>query len=88
MRSRCEDDRSTARTRRLINQKSDVRPDSDQVEIDLGRGLNRLFVELASGRHPPLWQVRFRRKSSTIEHERLLQMALKRAGDPHAAARF
>jgi putative heme-binding domain-containing protein len=70
---------------------SDVRPfqpDADRFEIDLGQGLNRLFVEVASSAHPAEWQVRFRRKSSTIEHERLVQMALTRAGDPEAGRKL
>ncbi len=67
---------------KLIYQRSDLRPEPDRVEIDLGRGLNRLFVELASRARAPDWQVRFRRKSSTEEHERLVQLALTRAGDP------
>jgi len=67
---------------KLICQRSELGQDSDRVEIELGRGLNRLFVELASRAHSPDWQVRFRRKSSTIEHERLVEMVLKRAGDP------
>jgi putative heme-binding domain-containing protein len=70
---------------RLIYQRSDVRPfqpDSDRFEIDLGQGLNRLLVEVASSAHPAEWQVRFRRKSSTIERERLVQTVLAKAGDP------
>jgi putative heme-binding domain-containing protein len=70
---------------KLIYQRSDVRPfqaDSDRFEIDLGQGLNRLFVEVSSSAPPAEWQVRLRRKSSTLEHERLVQMALTKAGDP------
>jgi putative membrane-bound dehydrogenase-like protein len=70
---------------KLINQGSDVRllqPSSELFELDLGRGVTRLFVELTSPTHPPQWQVRFRRKSSTVEHERLVEMALRLTGDP------
>jgi putative heme-binding domain-containing protein len=70
---------------KLVYQRSDVRPfqpDSDRFEIDMSAGLNRLFVELACPPHSPEWHVRFRRKSSTVERERLVQMALTRTGDP------
>jgi putative heme-binding domain-containing protein len=70
---------------KLVYQRSDVRPfqpDSDRFEIDLSPGLNRLFVALACAPQPPEWQVRFRRKSSSVERERLIQMALTRTGDP------
>jgi len=63
-------------------------PEADRVEIDARRGLNRLFVELAGSSQSPDWQVRFRRKSSTTEHEKLVQMALKRAGDPDRGRRL
>jgi putative membrane-bound dehydrogenase-like protein len=58
-----------------------VRPETDRVEIDLVRGLNRILLELASANRPVDWQVQLRRVSSTIEHERLIKLALSRAGD-------
>jgi putative heme-binding domain-containing protein len=70
---------------KLIHHRSEIRPfqpDSDRFQADLGTGSNRLIVEIASSPNPPEFHVRFRRKSSTIEHERLVQMALTRSGDP------
>jgi putative membrane-bound dehydrogenase-like protein len=60
----------------------------DRVETDARQGLNRLFLEVASGPLSPDWQVRFRRKSSSIEHESLAQMALDRSGDPDRGRRL
>jgi putative membrane-bound dehydrogenase-like protein len=57
-------------------------PDSNRVEIDLARGLNRLVIELSCLDRPASWQVRVRRISSTVHHEDLIKMALDRAGDP------
>jgi putative membrane-bound dehydrogenase-like protein len=68
----------------LIDQRSDdrlIQPDSDRVEIDLVRGLNRVFLELASANRPADWQVRLRRVSASIEREQLMKLALNRAGD-------
>jgi putative heme-binding domain-containing protein len=70
---------------KLVYHRSEVRPfqpDSDRFPAELGPGSNRLVVKVASSPHPPEFHVRFRRKSSTIEHERLVQMALTRGGDP------
>ena len=70
---------------KLIQQRSEARPfqpDSDRVQADLGKGPHRLAVEVASAPLPPEFHLRFRRKGSNLEHERLTQMALSRAGDP------
>jgi putative membrane-bound dehydrogenase-like protein len=72
---------------RLIHAKSNdrpasVQPGSGRVEIDLVRGLNRVFVELAYSEPPVDWHVQLRRVSSSIQHESLIKLALDRAGDP------
>ena len=46
------------------------------------RATHRLVVEVASAPGPAEFHVRFRRKSSTVERERLVQAALTVAGDP------
>jgi putative heme-binding domain-containing protein len=70
---------------KLVHQRAGVRsfqPDSDRVQADLGRGPHRLAVEVASATRPPEFHLRFRRRGSSLEHERLIQMALSRPGDP------
>jgi putative membrane-bound dehydrogenase-like protein len=70
---------------KLVHEKFGVRPfrpDSDRPEADLGKGTHRVAVEVTSAPDPAEFQLRFRRKGSTAEHERLVQLALTRAGDP------
>jgi putative heme-binding domain-containing protein len=57
-------------------------PDSDRIEAELGKGPHRLVVEVNSASRPPEFQLRFRRKGSTADQERLVQTVLTRAGDP------
>jgi putative heme-binding domain-containing protein len=70
---------------KLVHQRTTVRsfqPDSDRVQADFGRGPHRLAVEVASAPRTPEFHLRFRRRGSSVEHERLIQMALTRPGDP------
>jgi putative membrane-bound dehydrogenase-like protein len=70
-----------------IDQNSGDRPPSAQpgfsrAAIDLIRGLNRVFIELACSERQTDWQLRFRQISSSIQHESLIKMTLDRPGDP------
>ncbi|MCA1685681.1 MAG: HEAT repeat domain-containing protein, partial [Planctomycetia bacterium] len=70
---------------KLVHQRTKVQPfqpDSDRVEVDLGRGSHQLAVEVADAPRPPEFHLRFRRRGSNLDHERLIQMALTRPGDP------
>ena len=70
---------------RLVHERTDVQPfqpDSDRAEADLGAGPHRLAVEVTSAPAPAEFHLRFRRKGSSPEHERLIQLALTRTGDP------
>ena len=70
---------------KLVHQRSEARPfqpDSDRVR---GRPRRGPAPPRRRGRlrpAPPEFHLRFRRKGSSLEHERLVQMALTRAGDP------
>jgi putative heme-binding domain-containing protein len=55
--------------------------DSDRFAGTLAKGMNRLIVEVGPGKSPD-FHLRFRRKSSKAEHERLTQAALTRSGNP------
>jgi putative heme-binding domain-containing protein len=67
------------------------RIDSDRISATLAEGTNRLAVrvEAASPDSPVEFDLRFRRKSALLEHERLLQAALSRPGNlEHGRAVF
>jgi putative heme-binding domain-containing protein len=82
---------SSCRLRIWINRKSiyrrqepkPFRIDSDRVSVTLAKGNNRLAVSLgpASPESPIEFQLRFRRKSVLVDHERLLQAALSQSGN-------
>jgi putative membrane-bound dehydrogenase-like protein len=59
-----------------------LQADSDRFPATLRKGVNRLLVQLAHAQGTPAVQVRFRRQGSTAERERLMHLALTRAGDP------
>jgi putative membrane-bound dehydrogenase-like protein len=59
-----------------------VQVDSDRFAGNLARGLNRLLVEVGPAKASGDFHLRFRRKSSKAEHERLTQAALTRPGSP------
>jgi putative membrane-bound dehydrogenase-like protein len=56
--------------------------DSDRFAGTLAKGVNRLLVQVGPSSAAVEFHLRFRRKSTTAEHERLTQAALARAGDP------
>lgn len=69
---------------RLLHQRDEAQPfrlDSDQMEATLIKGANRLLVQLAASKGPAEFHMRFRRKSATAEHEKLMQAALARSGN-------
>jgi putative membrane-bound dehydrogenase-like protein len=69
---------------RLLNQRGQARsfqPDADRFEAVLQRGSNRVLVEVSGAKGAAEFHVRFRQKSSTAEHEQLIQAALTRPGN-------
>jgi putative membrane-bound dehydrogenase-like protein len=60
---------------------------SAAIEATLARGPNRLLVEIAAGR-ANAFHLRFRRRSSRVEHERLMRAALTRSGDAQRGRRL
>ncbi|MFI5456200.1 MAG: HEAT repeat domain-containing protein [Isosphaerales bacterium] len=67
----------------LIHQRDTARalgPASGQLDAILEKGTNRLLVEVVSSR-PAEFHVHFRRKSSSIDRERLMRAALTSSGD-------
>lgn len=57
------------------------RADSDRFSATLAKGSNRLLAQVAATGQPVELQMRFRRKSATAEHERLIQATLSRPGN-------
>ncbi len=57
-------------------------PYPDRFEAALTKGRNRILVRLIRVKGGGEFQLRFRRKSATAEHERLTLAALSRAGNP------
>jgi putative membrane-bound dehydrogenase-like protein len=57
------------------------RIDSDRFAGSLDKGANRLLVMVGPSAGPVEFHLRFRRKSSKVEHERLTQAALTRGGN-------
>jgi putative heme-binding domain-containing protein len=57
-------------------------PYPERFEATLAKGENRLLVQLSGVKGAGEFQMRFRRKSATAEHERLTLAALSRAGNP------
>jgi putative membrane-bound dehydrogenase-like protein len=58
------------------------RPDSERFQAALDKGLNRLVVAVPTSEAGAEFHLRFRRKASSAEHEKLTQAALTRAGNP------
>ncbi len=56
-------------------------PDSDRFDATLEHGSNRLIAAFTPVSDPSRFHLRFRRKGSTDERERLMQRALTRAGN-------
>jgi len=61
------------------NQARKYQIDSDRFSGTFARGRNRLLVQVGPAGE---FHLRFRRKSATVEHERLTQAALSRPGNP------
>ncbi len=56
--------------------------DGERFEATLQKGANRVCVQLtAAGEAAPVFHLRFRRKSTKAEHEKLMQAALNRSGN-------
>ena len=62
------------------DQPAAFRSDADRFDADLAAGANRIVAQVAGAANPQL-HLRFRRRSSTVEHERLTQLVLATAGD-------
>jgi putative heme-binding domain-containing protein len=56
-------------------------PDSDRFAARLESGLNTLVIRVASVSGQPVAQLRFRRRSSKVEHERLIGLVLGGGGN-------
>src|SRR5262249_55046029 len=65
-----------------VDRQPSTQPATAQVEIGVRRGLNRVFVELATSNSPADWQMRLRRTSDSIPRESFFKLALDRSGDP------
>jgi putative heme-binding domain-containing protein len=63
-------------------QNEPFRLDSERCSATLAKGDNRLLVSVTPSSDRAEFHIRFRRKSSKAEHERLIQAALARAGNP------
>jgi putative heme-binding domain-containing protein len=63
-------------------------PDSERFDAVLEKGPNRVVVRVAAGKGGADLHLRFRRKSSTAEHEQLIHAALTRTGDPERGRRL
>jgi putative heme-binding domain-containing protein len=56
-------------------------PDSDRFDGALAAGWNRVLVQIAAAKAEPTFHLRFRRRSTSAEHEKLTQAALTKAGN-------
>jgi putative heme-binding domain-containing protein len=69
---------------RLAYQRDEARafrPDSERFEAILEKGPNRILVHAVATKEAVEFHLRFRRKGSNAEHERLTQAALTRPGN-------
>jgi len=76
---------------RLAHQREEARmfeADSERFDAQLEEGTNRVVVQVSGAMGNPLFHVRFRRKPSTAEHERLTQAALTRPGNAERGQRL
>jgi putative heme-binding domain-containing protein len=68
----------------VVHQRNEPRgfqPDSERFDAALRKGPNRLLVLVSAAKGGAAFHLRFRRKSSTAEHEKLARAALARPGD-------
>jgi putative membrane-bound dehydrogenase-like protein len=56
-------------------------PDSERFDAALSKGNHRLLVEITGPQETAMFHLRFRAKSSSADHEKLIQAALVRAGN-------
>jgi putative heme-binding domain-containing protein len=64
------------------DQRGAFQPDAERFDAELAKGVTRVCLRMSSGASTPLeFHLRFRRKSSRVEHEKLMQAALSRAGN-------
>jgi putative heme-binding domain-containing protein len=64
------------------NEPRSFQPDSERFDAVLPKGPSRLLVQVAVAKGGVAFHLRFRRKSTRAEHEKLTQAALSQAGDP------
>src|SRR5262249_967256 len=57
-------------------------PYPDRCEAALPKGSSRVLVRLTGAKETAEFQLRFRRRSASADHERLTRLALSRAGNP------
>jgi putative membrane-bound dehydrogenase-like protein len=57
-------------------------PYPDRFEAALPKGSSRVLVRLTGAKETAEFQLRFRRRSATANHEQLTRLALSRAGNP------
>ncbi len=63
------------------NQVTAYRPDEHRIGATLPAGVSGLLVRVTGAKPPPSFQLRFRRKSSQAEHERLATLLLTGSGN-------
>jgi putative heme-binding domain-containing protein len=63
-------------------------PDAGRFEAALAKGENRVLVRLTGVKGAGEFQLRFRRKGASADHERLTRAALSRAGNPEHGRRL
>ena len=63
------------------NKPAAYRPNSDRFEVPLVKGTNRLLVKIDNPTRDTRFHLRFRRKSSKADHERLVRLALTSQGN-------
>jgi putative membrane-bound dehydrogenase-like protein len=70
---------------RMVHERNEPRrfqPDAERFDAVLPKGPSRLLVQVAAPKGGVAFHLRFRRKSSRAEHEKLTQAALTQPGDP------
>jgi putative membrane-bound dehydrogenase-like protein len=70
---------------KLAYRRDEVRPfraDAEHFDAVLEKGLNRVIIQIGAAKGGSDFHARFRRKSSTAEHEALTRAALTRPGNP------
>jgi putative heme-binding domain-containing protein len=55
--------------------------DADRFDATLPAGVSRILVAVSPDKRPAVFHLRFRRRSSTVKREKLIEAALARRGD-------